>query len=161
MKPEQIDALRWFLTKAIEVSNVGRLRTSLGDGAHRRWALRQILHLIEPHHAALADALARAMTPRAGRLVRHDDPDTPVTGTLQAMDDDVVITTASHMPDGLIAVEHLGATRIWWDGQPIARNADGLMIFIDEDGREVLQDQVALRLDDGPLVFPLRFRTSL
>ena len=161
MKPEQIDAIRWLLIKVFDVGSEHRFRTSPEDAAGRRWALRQVIELIESHPAVPADAPAPAMIPRAGRLVRHDDPDVPVTGTLDELSGEVVIKTATHMPDGLIAVEHLGTTRIWWDDQPIARDARGLMIFVDESRCGLAQDQVALRLEDGTLVFPLKFARSL
>lgn len=101
------------------------------------------------------------MTSRTGTLVRRDDPDVAVTRTVERLSGEAVIAGASLDADGLAALDYEGTTRIWWDDQRTARDARGLMIFVDENDLELTQDQVALRLEDGELVFPLRFGTSL
>ena len=101
------------------------------------------------------------MTTRTGRLVRHDDPDTAVTGTLERLAGEAQIAQARLDENGLAAFDYAGETKVWWDEQRTARDHRGLVVFIDENGLELTQDQVALRLDDGTLVFPLRFPVSL
>lgn len=101
------------------------------------------------------------MTIQTGRLVRHDDPDTAVTGTLERLAGEAQITQARLDDNGLTAFDYAGDTKVWWDEQRTQRDHRGLVVFIDENGLELTQDQVALRLDDGTLVFPLRFPVSL
>lgn len=101
------------------------------------------------------------MTSRTGTLVRRDDPEVAVTGTVERLSAEAVIDGASLDADGLATLDYEGTTRIWWDDQRTARDGRGLMIFVDENGLELAQDQVALRLEDGELVFPLRFAVAL
>lgn len=101
------------------------------------------------------------MTSQTGTLVRHDDPDVAVTGTVERLSGEAFLNGATLDADGLAALDYEGTTRIWWDEQRTARDGRGLMIFVDQNGLELAQDQVALRLEDGELVFPLRFGVSL
>ena len=101
------------------------------------------------------------MNPQTGMLVRHDDPEVAVTGTLERLAGEALISGASLDNDGLASFAYQGETRVWWGEQRTVRDACGLLTFIDENGLELTQDQVALRLEDGELVFPLRFPVSL
>lgn len=85
-------------------------------------------------------------------LVRKDDPEIAITGTLEQVPALAVVLSAGLDEDGRIDVEYAGRSEMDWDGQATVCRG-GERIFIDETGEQVAETDVALRRD-GTIVNP-------
>lgn len=91
--------------------------------------------------------------PPSGRLVRRDNPQIEITGTLERLSGMAIIDEARIDADGSVDFDYAGETTVWWDEQRTAL-CKGQRVFVDENGLEVLETDVAVLLDDGRLLVP-------
>ncbi len=89
----------------------------------------------------------------SGRLVRRDNPAIEIAGTLERLSGIAIIGDGRIQADGAIDFDYSGETTVWWDEQRTAERK-GQRVFVDENGEEVLETDVAVLLDDGRLLFP-------
>jgi hypothetical protein len=85
-------------------------------------------------------------------LVRKDDPNIAITGTLDQVPAVAVARGAGLDADGRIEVEFDGGSDVDWDGQTTVSRG-GERIFIDENGEEVPETEIVL-WRDGTIVCP-------
>jgi hypothetical protein len=95
----------------------------------------------------------------SGQLVRRDDPEVAITGTLEHLPCCALVSAATLDGAGHIAVEYAGESKLYWDDQRPVRQ-DGRLVFIDQNGLEVWEDEVAIRLADGSIVSLARLPPS-
>jgi hypothetical protein len=96
-------------------------------------------------------SLSPSPTWPSGWLVRRGDPNVEITGTLEHLPCCALVSSATLDGAGHIAVEYAGESKLYWEDQRPVRQ-DGRLVFIDENGQEVWEDEVAIRLADGSIV---------
>jgi hypothetical protein len=113
------------------------------DGLRRR-EITPVLRLTSPRSADPS---------LSGRLVRRDNPATEIAGTLERLSGIATISEGRIDSDGSVDFDYSGETTVWWDEQRTAQ-FKGQRVFLDENGQEVLETDVAVLLDDGRLLAP-------
>ena len=88
-------------------------------------------------------------------LVRRDNPNIAISGTLDQVPAVAVVDGASLDADGRIDVDFAGGSNVDWDGQATVTRA-GERIFIDENGEEVPETDIVLRRDGTVICLPWR-----
>jgi hypothetical protein len=99
-------------------------------------------------------------SPACGQLVRRDNNEVAITGQLESVYCSGQISEVTVSADGEISCDYAGGSEIFWNGQkPVLQ--DGRFVFIDENGDEVPEINVVLRLADGTIVDPATRRPAL
>jgi hypothetical protein len=81
------------------------------------------------------------------KLVRKDDHEIGIVGTLESVPATAYISGGDRGEDGGLHIHYQGGSEICWDAQETKVNDAGLRLFIDENGEEVSEDGIEL-LDD-------------
>ncbi len=102
---------------------------------------------------AISSATPQGPEPLSGRLVRRDNPAIEIAGTLERLAGIATIDEGRIEADGSVDFDYSGETTVWWDEQRTVQRT-GQRVFIDENGMEVLETDVAVLLDDGRLLVP-------
>ena len=78
-----------------------------------------------------------------------------ITGTLEQVDGraTTIYDSFQREESGKLAFEHGSETQMYWDGQE-TQTRDGQVIFIDDDGEEVLENDVELTTKEEPRKTP-------
>jgi hypothetical protein len=85
--------------------------------------------------------------------VRRDNPAIEIAGTLERLSGIATIGEGRIEADGSVDFDYVGETTVWWDEQRTAQRK-GQRVFVDENGMEVLETDVAVLLDTGQLLVP-------
>lgn len=80
-----------------------------------------------------------------GRLATLDGR--AITGTLERVYGNALLSGATRNPDGSLEFDYEGETKIWWDGQLSVREG-GQLVFLDENCNEVPESEVLLVPED-------------
>jgi hypothetical protein len=91
--------------------------------------------------------------------VRRDDPSVAIAGTLERVTGCALLNAASLDPHGQLKLEYGGETKFYWEEQRPVREA-GMLVFIDDNGLEVFESEVVIRLEDGSIVDPAQARAA-
>ena len=102
---------------------------------------------------AITSATPKGSDAPSGRLVRRDNPAVEIAGTLERLAGIATIDEGRIDADGSVDFDYSGETTVWWDDQRTVQR-QGQRVFIDENGMEVLETDVAVLLDDGRLLVP-------
>jgi hypothetical protein len=82
------------------------------------------------------------------KLVRKDNHDIAIIGTLESVLGVAGISGGERKPDGSIDVWYDGGTNVNWDSQETVLGPNRERTFVDEDGESVLESNVEL-VEDG------------
>jgi len=97
----------------------------------------------EPAPYEINDQIPRG---ESGRLATLDGR--MITGTLEKVYGNALLSGAHRNPDGTLELDYEGETKIWWDGQLSERDDGGRLIFLDEQCNEVPESEVMLMPED-------------
>ena len=81
---------------------------------------------------------------RTVRLVRKDNPEIAIIGTLEIVSGCAGIAGASRSSDGSLDIDWEGGTEIYWDEQRTQVDGNGARLYVDEEGATVHEDNVLL-----------------
>ncbi len=82
------------------------------------------------------------------KLVRKDDHEVAIVGTLESVPAMAYICDVVRGENGALHIQYQGNSEIYWDAQTTRFNDAGFRLFVDEHGDEVSEDGVEL-LDDS------------
>jgi hypothetical protein len=93
----------------------------------------------------------------SGQLVRRDNPAIEILGALERVPGCAVVAEASANGRGGLDLVYAAEIRMYWEEQrPVrADDARGQLVFIDVNGREVLETELLIRLTDGTTLDPM------
>ena len=81
-------------------------------------------------------------------LVRKDNPDIAIQGTLERLSGMAGIAGAWLDDAGRLQFDWEGGTEIYWDDQETQRNGYGERLFVDENGELVPESMVLIREEE-------------
>lgn len=82
------------------------------------------------------------------KLVRKDNHNVEITGTLERLYGQAWIAGATRLSNGSLDLDYEGSTDVWWDDQETVEGNSRERIFIDENGEQVHESGVELIDED-------------